>query len=203
MRDDQDGSAQLVDLLEQRHQLERTRRVKVAGRLVRDDEARVVDEGARDGNALLLAARKIHRLFLRFVREADQIEHIGHALLDRLTLRADGAHRERDVLVNRLGLDETEILIDYAERAAQIRDTALFHLADVVVVDQNLSLGRPHLGRQELDDGRFARAGRADQKDKLSLVHTQAGFIHRADTVVVYDGDIVHPDQKRSSSMTS
>ena len=42
-------------------------RVEVAGRLVGQQQHRLVDEGARDGHALLLAARQLQRVGVHLV----------------------------------------------------------------------------------------------------------------------------------------
>src|SRR5882672_1521600 len=49
VRGDEDGRAARVDLAEQIHDLEREIGIEVAGRLVRQDDDRIVDERARDG----------------------------------------------------------------------------------------------------------------------------------------------------------
>src|SRR2546427_809778 len=48
-----------VDAIEELHDPDRGVGVQVPGRLVTDEERRVVDEGARDRNALLLAAGEL------------------------------------------------------------------------------------------------------------------------------------------------
>src|SRR5437868_6034270 len=56
VRDHQDGRAATVDAVEELHDPHRRVGIEVAGRLVADEERRVIDEGARDRDALLLAA---------------------------------------------------------------------------------------------------------------------------------------------------
>src|SRR4051794_7597429 len=53
--DHQDRGAAAVDAVEELHDPDRGVRVEVAGRLVADEERRVVDERARDRDTLLLA----------------------------------------------------------------------------------------------------------------------------------------------------
>src|SRR5215208_6991544 len=67
VRGDEGAGARLAaEGEEERADLRAGARVEVAGRLVREDEARARDEGAGDGHALLLAPRK----FPGRVREA-------------------------------------------------------------------------------------------------------------------------------------
>ena len=51
----------------------RVLRVEVAGRLVGDEDGRVGDDGARDGDALLLAAGELPRVVVHAVVEADDV----------------------------------------------------------------------------------------------------------------------------------
>ena len=54
--DHDDGRAFLVELAEHPHHLLAMRGVEVAGRLVGEDQLGLADQGAGDGDALLLAA---------------------------------------------------------------------------------------------------------------------------------------------------
>ena len=66
-------------------------RIEVAGRLVGQDELRLVDQRARDGDALLLAARQLLGEGIQTMLQADPLDHlIGAAalLLDRLAQHA-------------------------------------------------------------------------------------------------------------------
>ena len=70
----------LVQLLEQLDDLVRGAAVERAGRLVGEEDVRVVDERARNRHALLLAAGKLGRLVLLAMREPD----LGEARLGLL-----------------------------------------------------------------------------------------------------------------------
>src|SRR5262249_11202334 len=59
VRHQDDGDAGAAQLLEESHDLEAGARVEVAGRLVGQDDLGRGDERARDGDALLLAAREL------------------------------------------------------------------------------------------------------------------------------------------------
>ena len=67
------------------------RRVEVAGRLVGQQQRRLVDQRARDGDALLLAARQLIRMMLRAVGQADRVERLHRAA--RALRRLDHALR--------------------------------------------------------------------------------------------------------------
>ena len=71
------GHAELVDPQQELEDLPADQRVEVAGRLVGDDDPRVVDERARDRRALLLAAGELLRVLLRLLGEADEARGRG------------------------------------------------------------------------------------------------------------------------------
>jgi len=62
MGDKHDGDAALfIELAEQFHQITASRRIEIAGRLVGEDDGGIGDQGAGDGDALLLAAGQFGR----------------------------------------------------------------------------------------------------------------------------------------------
>jgi hypothetical protein len=78
VRDHNHGDAELfVDGLEQFQDRARRLRVERARCLVAEQDLGVVGEGARDGDALLLAARELRGVALRAVAEADELEERG------------------------------------------------------------------------------------------------------------------------------
>ncbi len=60
MRDHDDGLARFIQLGQQGHDLVTGARVEVAGRLIGQNNVRVIDQGSGDRHALLLAAGKLH-----------------------------------------------------------------------------------------------------------------------------------------------
>ena len=82
------GHAELVDPQQELEDLPADQRVEVAGRLVGDDDARVVDERARDRGALLLAARELLRVLLGLVGQPDEREDAIDRGLDAPARRA-------------------------------------------------------------------------------------------------------------------
>ena len=80
MRDVDERDPDLVlDALQLELHLLAELQVERAERLVEQEDARVVDERARERDALLLAARELLRLALPRTLEADELEHLGDA----------------------------------------------------------------------------------------------------------------------------
>ena len=72
VRDQEHGDAALeVEPLEDAHHLDAGPRVEVAGRLVGEENRRVRDQRARDGDALLLAAGELIRMVIGAIAETD------------------------------------------------------------------------------------------------------------------------------------
>lgn len=170
MRDDDHRRAELVDALEQAHDLQRARGVQIARRLVGDDGAGVVDERTRNGHALLFAAGELVGITVGLFLKSDELKHIGDALFDLARRRTDGAHGEAQVLVDRFLLDQAEVLEDDADGAAQQRDLPLGNVRQAEAVDGDLTRRRHDLAGEQLDDRRLAAAARADQKDELPIL---------------------------------
>ena len=80
VRDEHDGVARFVQALEERHDLDAGLRVEVAGRLVGEQDRRVVDERARDRHALTLAAGQLVRPVVLAVAQLDLLERLVRAL---------------------------------------------------------------------------------------------------------------------------
>ena len=75
VRDHDDGDAVLVELLENGHDLNAGSAVEIAGRFVRQQYLGLVDQRARDRDALLLTAGKLTRKMVLTTREPDRCKH--------------------------------------------------------------------------------------------------------------------------------
>ena len=72
--DHDDGRAFLIQLAKHPHHFLAMRGVEVAGRFVGEDQLGLADQGAGDGDALLLTAGKLCRPVLGAVGDADLVE---------------------------------------------------------------------------------------------------------------------------------
>src|SRR5690348_8177723 len=80
VRDHDHGLALFVEALEDREDLRARPGVEIPGGLVGQDHRRVVEEGARDGDTLLLTTRQLARLVRDAIAEADLLERADRAL---------------------------------------------------------------------------------------------------------------------------
>ena len=81
----------------------------------------LLDEGAGDRGALLLAARQDRRQHVHALAEADPFQQLDHVGAIARLLAAAHTQRQRDVLVGRQVVEQAEILEDDADAPAQQR----------------------------------------------------------------------------------
>ena len=93
--------------------------VELAGRLVGQDQERVLHQGPGDGHALLLAAGELVGAVVEAVAQADLREQLGGPLL-LLRRHAPGQERHQHVLEGREVADQVERLEDEADLVAAV-----------------------------------------------------------------------------------
>ena len=114
--DDEHGRAGAVDPVEQLHDPDRGLGVEVSGRLVGEQQRRVVDEGARDRDALLLSAGELVGVVVDLRLEADEADDLRHLAADLGARGADHLQGVGDVVVDRAVGQQLEVLEDGADR---------------------------------------------------------------------------------------
>ncbi|MBD0739042.1 hypothetical protein BGM09_06335 [Streptomyces sp. CBMA29] len=175
MGDDQDGGALGVDLVEELDDARAGGRVEVAGRLVREEQRRVADHGARDGDALSLAAGELVRLVVVAVGEPDAVEDGPCALAP---LGAGDARIEQPVghVVERGdAVGQVELLEHEPDPVrAHGGKGAVGEVVHVHPFDGDRARGGPVEGPDQVEEGRFAGAAGADERDQFALPHGQA-----------------------------
>ena len=118
MGDDEHGRAGAVDPVEQLHDPDRGLGVEVPGRLVGQEQRRVVDERARDRDALLLAAGELVGIVVDLRLEADEAEDLGDLAADLAAAGADHLQRVGDVVVDVAVRKQLEVLEDACRSGA-------------------------------------------------------------------------------------
>src|ERR1700748_2947423 len=73
--DHDDGDAALVELLKNCHDLDTRSAVEIAGRFIRQQDFRIIDQRAGNRDALLLTAGKLTRKMVLTTPESDGREH--------------------------------------------------------------------------------------------------------------------------------
>ena len=168
MRDDKGGTV-LHHLVQRRQKAGLGRRIERAGGLIEDQYRRILQQGARDGQALAFAtgerAAALADLGVKAVRICiDEIECLrtrgGIAQFVMGCIRLSDAQVFRNRAVEQQGF-----LKNHANVAAQ---GAKLDVAYVGTVDSDLSRLRVKGAMQECEGGRLAGARRADKRHGLS-----------------------------------
>ena len=116
----------LFRLLEQLHDFLALARVQIAGRLVRQNQFRTGDDGARNTDELLLSARELARIEILFPDDVETVERVGDHRGAFLFSDVPIGKRDVEILVNGQVIEQMILLKDEADllvpqRAARIR----------------------------------------------------------------------------------
>ena len=167
---DHDDQAVLRDFLKQVHDLHGGLGIERAGRLVCEQNFRVVDERTRDGDALHLAAGHLVRLFGELIAEPDSFEHFLCAL-PALGL-GDARERQRELDVREHGLVRNEIvgLKDKADRVvAVVIPVLVLILLCGAAGDRQVARGIAVEAADDIEQGGFAAARGAEHRHEFAL----------------------------------
>src|SRR5919198_110407 len=152
-------------------------RIQLSGRLVRQEEWRVVGEGDRDRDSLLFASAELVGPVNRAIGHPHQGQEAGGPFLSGGRRRARESHRESDVLLCGQGGHEVEELEDEAHALQAVaHELRVAHVDQVGPVHFDPSRGGPVDAAHEVQEGRLAAAGRSLDGDQLLGldVHVQA-----------------------------
>jgi len=142
--------------------------VEIAGRFVGDEDRRVRCDGARDGDALLLAAGKLGRIVVHAMAEPD-IAQFGLGPAEGVDMPGQ-LERQSHVLARRHGRHEMEGLEDDADMpTAEDGEPILVERAQILAGDLDeagIGAFQPGHGHEQ---SRFSGAGRADEAGRLAI----------------------------------
>ena len=192
--------ADVVEALEELHDLEREVGIEIAGRLVGDEQRRLADDGAGDADALLLAGRELERAAALLAEESHLVERRAHPLVDLAPRHARDDERQGDVVGDRPIEEQLVILEHDAEASAELRDAARLDGRGVLVIDEHLAARRALDERDQLQDAALARAGMAGEKHELARLDAKRHARERLAAVGVALVHLVEVDHAAPSS---
>ena len=148
------------------------RAVEVPGRLVGEQERRIVRERARDRDALLFSARQLRRVVMAAFREPDLLEERRRS--GPGAAHPGNLHRNEHVLERRQRRQQVEELEDESDSPpAQPCERILVERRDVDAVDRNLSRRRGVEAGDEAEQRGLAAAGRPGDRHHLAGGHDE------------------------------
>lgn len=179
MRDDERGPA-LNDVVRRCLDQALVLGVEVAGGLVHDEDARVAEDGARNTDALALAAGELDAAL-----SDDGVVAVLRPCYELLGLCDGGSGGDfgprsartavLDVFGDTAG-EESNVLRHDGDLLAE---TALRHVAYVYTIDEDRALIGVEHAQKHVDERRLAAAAAADQRDGDSGRHAQADSLER------------------------
>src|SRR5574343_1230283 len=178
--DQHDGVALLLELLEQRQDLGAGLRIERAGRFVGQDHRRSVDQGAGDGDALLLAAGQFARTMPHAAGQTDRGQRrLGHRPA-RLGRDAGVTERHHHVVQGVHAAEQVEALEHEADLVqAQLGQLLLVEPAHVDAVADVLAGVIGVQAAEHVHQRRLARARSAHDGDELARYHPQVDALQR------------------------
>ena len=162
--------------------------IEVAGGFVGQDERRPRDDGARDGHALLLAARELARVVLVAVGEADEAERVGNTLVAFRGGERVQEERQFHVLVRGQHRHQVVELEDVAHvRAAPRGEAVAAEVTDVLAADLDGAAGGAVDSGKEVEERGLSAAGRAHQRDEAARLDVDVDVLQGLDDFLAAD----------------
>ena len=184
--DHEHRGAPAVDFAEQVHNLKGQGRVDVARGLVGDNHGGVVHQGTGQAHTLALAAGKLGGVMLGLVLQAHQAEDVGYPLADGTGGGAHHPHGKGHVVVDSHVVNQAEILEHNAHLPADVGDFPFRQAGNIHAVHDNLAGIGPLFAHDQFQEGAFARAGGAHDKDELALLHREVDVVEGLRAVVIH-----------------
>ena len=182
----EDRRSGIVDLLQKLHDPVRCVRVQVSGRLVSDQNRRVVYYRSRDRNTLLFTGRQFLRISVALVSDPYELEDLRDSLLNRAAPHVEDLHSKSDVLEHRLLREQTEVLEHHADPSSQLRNHTIGKRCDFIVSYGDSAGISIYLLQDQFDESGLSRAGRTDQENKVTFVDVDARVFKSDVHTVIY-----------------
>ena len=202
VRDHDHGLSLEVEPLEDREDLRGRTGVEVPGRLVGEDHRRVVQQRARDRDALLLAARELRWPVVDPIAEPDGIERGDRPLASALAVAAVD-ERQLDVLDRVEPRQQIERLEDEADvLVADRRELVVRELPDVLAGEDVFAAVGDVETAEDVHERRLARPRGAHDRHELALVDVEVDTAEGVHDVVLAHavrlGDTAELDDRRT-----
>lgn len=140
-------------------------RVELAGGFVGEYDSRPIREGSRDGNTLFLSSTEGRWICIRSVADRERLEE---AINPRWDLGALVVLRQGRILPRSEVGDEIELLEDDSDRLApDFGPFSLGELRRILSPHQDLPAGRHVQEREDVEEGRLARAAIPPYEDSI------------------------------------
>ena len=164
-------------IAENRHDVILRGHIKIAGRLIGQNNPRPIAQRPRNGDALLLTAGQVQDTFLGILlRQSNLPQQFQHDLMLRPIERHPGRlHGQHDVLLHGERGKQVEALENHADVMAP--ETVPVEFGEIPAVVHHPPLGGQRQSRQERQHGRLARARRPGDGDQFARPEVMAQIV--------------------------
>ena len=183
VRAEEDGLAIGGQLANQRPEFDAGARIEVGGRLVENQQLRVVNDGAAECDALLEALRKSLDVSIPEVADAHELDDVLHGLLPCGAAQVVRAREEIEILGHR------RIRVDTGVVGHEAGDPAdLFRIVDHgIAADARVAALRRIQRRQNPHRRCLAGSVRSDEPEDLTSLDAERHVVYGTDAVEVPD----------------
>jgi hypothetical protein len=180
--DHDDGHAELgLQFAEKREDSLASGGIEIAGGFIGEKNFRAIDEGAGNGDALLFAAGEFGGAMAEAMGEADAFERFANAGGTLGAIHFGEAKRELDIFLEGHAREEIEGLEDHADGGAAITgEIEGGERGDVLAEGENGAGGGAVESGNEIKEGGFAGAGRAEEGEEFVLRDGEGDFVDGA-----------------------
>src|SRR5467141_3007111 len=197
---DNHRGAGLVQLDEQPQQSPPQGRIDVAGRLIRQQQQRPRDHGARDRRALLLAPGQHRRQGIHSLAKPDPFQQIDHLLAIARFLAPHHPERQRHVFIGSHMIEQAEVLQHDTYSLAQVGNFIFAEHRDVVAEQIDQAAGRPQRQEQQPQQRGLAGAGRPGEELEGMGGDQETEVAQNLRAKPVTQSDIFEPNQAQLRS---
>ena len=160
--DENEGLALFVKFVEEAKDLGTGGRIEITRGFVGEDDQGIVDEGAGDGDALLLAAGKFEGFVVEAILQANEDGQSRGNFATLLFRPILVIERDFDILEDRQLLDKIIGLENEPEpSAADGGEGVVLHARDILAAQEILTRGGPIEAAEQIEHGGLATTGRS------------------------------------------
>ena len=201
VRDENDRQAEAaVDVAQQAEDGLRRLRIERRRRFVAEQQLRMIGERPRDTDALLLSAGELRGVFVAMLGQFDEFEQLADPRVHfGVGVFASQLEREANVVANRLGADQVEVLENHPRLAAVGLKLGFRQLRDIAAVNQNATAVRSFQEIQRANQRALAGTRGADDAEDLALLDAQVDVGNGRYVTSVHDvvlGDVFNVDHR-------
>ena len=156
--------------------------IQCTERLVEQQNFRLVDQRAGDGNTLLLTAGHLRDAALVKAAQTDQTQHALDLLLDDVFRLLFEIETESNIVIH-VQMRKQRVFLEYRVDLALVRRQT----GNILAVKQHLTVIGVEKARNDAQECGFAAAGRAEQRDEFVFMNVQRNAVEHALTVKILD----------------